>query len=648
MNDSDQFKTQIDALRQRTLHIFDKLVEKTSQFELSKLPQAVSEYQQSLAANTYNVLVVGEAKRGKSSFVNALIGRELLPTDVDIATNQVFRISHAEHEAYRLRFEDESTQNISAQELIEYGSQTIAGQKGLSRPNLDLLRWIEVDVPIRFLTPGVSILDTPGLGSLYAAHAQITQRFVPHADAVIFVLDSNQPMVQFELDFLEALLKVTRHIFFIQTKIDLYDKEDWQRIQQRNEEILREHFKDGLDDTSVWPISSLNLMKAAQTNSPGLLKVSRQKELLDALQLFLFKVAGWYRCAEALVIADHCYTTGQTILAERLATLETKSTQELMNMHQDAEQRRQQMDAEWSSDRKKRRELHSKVQMIANSSKRIMIEFLDARSELETSLRQDIDAVKSIDEANKFGMDLSEIVITKVTSKWRELCEQANKQCSTLLGSFIRDINMLVLPPEGPKGVAHIGTDIDFPNDIWSKIDQAQTGFILGTNAGMAVVLITSAFIPLTLPVALIGIAIAGCLGAFQQWRYTAQSQLRQAQQKLHEHLSTVIQEVSKRFLYPDPMYDGQSLVNHYFDSFVQSVDEQIAGLVEEKSEEARQESERLQEQSSLDKQQRLAKAEQVRAHLAVWRELGHSIRTTADELNHLDLVPAASAASNM
>jgi len=263
MNDSDQFKAQIDAIEQQTLRIFSELAEKTSQFELPKLPQAVDEYRQKLEENTYNVLVVGEAKRGKSSFVNALIGKDLLPTDVDIATNQIFRVSYAEQEAYRLRFEDESTRDITAQELVEYGSQMVADRIGLSLPNLYFLRWIEVDAPIRFLPPRVSLLDTPGLGSLYAAHAQLTQRFVPRADAVIFVLDSNQPVLQFELDFVEALLKVTRHIFFIQTKIDLYDKEDWQRVLQRNEEILQNHFKDRLDDTRVWPISNLNLMKAA-------------------------------------------------------------------------------------------------------------------------------------------------------------------------------------------------------------------------------------------------------------------------------------------------------------------------------------------------------------------------------------------------
>src|SRR5919107_5613708 len=50
-------------------------------------------------------LVVGEAKRGKSTFVNALIGRDILPTDVRVATSQVFDVRPADREAYHLRFE---------------------------------------------------------------------------------------------------------------------------------------------------------------------------------------------------------------------------------------------------------------------------------------------------------------------------------------------------------------------------------------------------------------------------------------------------------------------------------------------------------------------------------------------------------------
>jgi ribosome biogenesis GTPase A len=199
--------TQIESLRQNSLTVLDQVVDRARDFELPAPPEALGLFRQKLQESTYKVLVVGEAKRGKSTFINALIGRAILPTDVDIATSQVFLVGKAAQEAYRIRFEDGSTREITAAELSKYGSQVLADVEGT--PRLDqIIRWIEVDVPVRFLPDGVSILDTPGLGSLYAAHSQITQRFIPHADAVIYVLDSSQPIGQPDLETIRHYWKL--------------------------------------------------------------------------------------------------------------------------------------------------------------------------------------------------------------------------------------------------------------------------------------------------------------------------------------------------------------------------------------------------------------------------------------------------------
>ena len=82
----------VEAVRQKTLATLKSLVEKGKEFGLPAPPAGLDDFRRKLEDNTYQVLVVGEAKRGKSTFVNALIGRDILPTDVDIATSQVFRI----------------------------------------------------------------------------------------------------------------------------------------------------------------------------------------------------------------------------------------------------------------------------------------------------------------------------------------------------------------------------------------------------------------------------------------------------------------------------------------------------------------------------------------------------------------------------
>src|SRR3954462_356329 len=146
---------QIEGIRRQTVTILDELLARAGEFELGDPPAVLERYHQKLRENSYKVLVVGEAKRGKSTFVNALIGRDILPTDVDVATSQVFNICPSEREAYRLRFEDGSEREILQEDLTRYGSQ-IAPDVGYLPTTDQIIRWIEIDMPVRFLSRGLS------------------------------------------------------------------------------------------------------------------------------------------------------------------------------------------------------------------------------------------------------------------------------------------------------------------------------------------------------------------------------------------------------------------------------------------------------------------------------------------------------------
>ena len=354
-----------DLVRKKTLAILSSLTETARAFGLPDPAPNLAQYGKKLEENTFQVLVVGEAKRGKSTFVNALIGRDILPTDVDIATSQVFRVCHAESEAYRLRFEDNSQQEISVAGLHLHGSQAAADADGMPRPDDKIIRWIEVDVPAQFLPANVSILDTPGLGALYAAHRKITYKLVPHADAVLFVLDSQAPIGEPEMQLVSRLLEVTRSILFVQTKIDQFRREAWQAIQKRNQEILAKQFGDRLADVRVWPISSINLRKAAQTGDDDYYMVSRHTELGAALKAFLFRVSGRSRSAEAILLAGHYHALSRQVLAVRLAALTEESKQNRAAFQQRAQEHRKQFEAAWGERGQQRRDLLESIQRIA-------------------------------------------------------------------------------------------------------------------------------------------------------------------------------------------------------------------------------------------------------------------------------------------
>lgn len=642
MNKIEGLKERVERLRQDVVGILDELLGKTLQFDLAQHSKDVEEARQKVVANSYNVLVAGEANRGKSSFINALIGRDLLPVDVEIATSQIFRVSQAEQDAFRLRFADGTWQPISAAELEEFGSQAAVERQRAAGMDFDTLRWIEVEVPLPFLPAGVSILDTPGLGALYAAHAQITQRFVPLADAVIFVLDSSGPMVRLDISFVETILGVTKDIFFIQTKIDQYDPSHWRLIQQRHQEILTEHFQGRLRDLRVWPISNRNLLQAADEqaqgeDATGLIRLSRKPELVEALEIFLFRVAGLTRCSDALLLADHSFITLRKTLASRLAVLEAASTQQLVDAQQESAKRLQQFTQEWGPQGVKRRELYERVQQLAMASKMSMRDLLDEGGQLKQGLRLKITALKSTEEANRLAAAITGEVATTTATKWRTLSEVARLHCSNFLVPLMEASEALLFVPDEPTIPPYQEPPVTIRSEWLQRVSALPVDFVNAGTTALTLIYIASFFYPPLWGAALIGTVVGGIFGMVRNWQTSHGEQLTDMRTKLEAYLDTVMNGARKQFLEPDVTYDGASLVTYHFNALVAAVKARVEQIVAEKSAEAEREGQRRTAQLALDSQQRAAQQAVLQQQLTEWDQLGSVIRKTNTQMMELE-----------
>jgi len=175
------------------------------------------------------VAVCGEFKRGKSSLLNALLEEPepyLFPTDTVFTTSIVSTVTYG------------AAERITA--ILEYGDG--AGQREIGRAEIEgyvtesgnphnakQARAIAITTPNPKLESGLTFVDTPGVGGVYAAHTAVTLGFLPSADAIVFVADATQPLTETELDFLRqavASAKATDDedgLLFVLTKIDLID-----------------------------------------------------------------------------------------------------------------------------------------------------------------------------------------------------------------------------------------------------------------------------------------------------------------------------------------------------------------------------------------------------------------------------------------
>jgi hypothetical protein len=233
----------------------------------------------------FRLVVMGEIKKGKSSFINALLGEpDLLPTASDVATSTVFKLIYGPQKRFKVFFQPDvdtgrrqEPLDIEASALKDFGTED--GNPGNKRR----VDFIGVELPHALLKEGLVVIDTPGVGGLFKNHRDITWRYAPNADAICFVLDSTEAVAsKDELDFLKELTgKVTKLVFFVQTKTDIAGTEQWQAWEQRNKQLLTEHLGIQSKRLLYFPVSSKRKVIADKKSEEA---SAQQEELMRHLE----------------------------------------------------------------------------------------------------------------------------------------------------------------------------------------------------------------------------------------------------------------------------------------------------------------------------------------------------------------------------
>jgi GTP-binding protein EngB required for normal cell division len=169
-----------------------------------------------LAASRLRVLVVGEAKRGKSTLVNALLGRDVLPAGVTPLTAVPATVVHAPpgQEDIDVSFAAGSSQRFPLSELPTFGTER--GNPGNCRHVAALT--VGVNAPL--LARGAEIVDTPGSGSVYVHNTAAADAALPSMDAAIFVLSADPPVSASERDLLRRVAGLSVALFVVLNKAD--------------------------------------------------------------------------------------------------------------------------------------------------------------------------------------------------------------------------------------------------------------------------------------------------------------------------------------------------------------------------------------------------------------------------------------------
>lgn len=191
-------KTDADKLRSFLKQVTPTLETYGKKSIVSEIDKAITTTEDSAT-----VLFCGEFKRGKSSLVNAIIGTELCPTDIGIATSVVTTIKYGAVKK-AVRYYGNLLENADSLKSEEIEWEDIDKYTMGDVLEIDNTILVELSYPSPFLKNGITIIDTPGIGGLDPRHAILTHMALPKADVIVFVTDAGEPLTQSELEFYES------------------------------------------------------------------------------------------------------------------------------------------------------------------------------------------------------------------------------------------------------------------------------------------------------------------------------------------------------------------------------------------------------------------------------------------------------------
>jgi len=189
-------------------------------------------------------------------------------------------LSYGPEPGAEVLFQTGEAKRIAVAELHEYVTER--GNPG----NRKGVREALVTYPSAWLKDGIRLVDTPGVGSVYQQNTETTHRFLPKADAVLFLLSVDQPISQAESDFLASVRQYSDKILFVLNKVDLLSEAELAESLEFTRGTLSEIIGAA---PRLFPLSARFALSAHQQGSEELLAKSGMPQLNQALAQFLEK-----------------------------------------------------------------------------------------------------------------------------------------------------------------------------------------------------------------------------------------------------------------------------------------------------------------------------------------------------------------------
>jgi len=256
MTPADDVFRQETALAERTIPIknhgdpLERLAVLAHEVNLPSVAEEAQTLRSRLAEGRFYVACVGQFKRGKSTLINALLGEAVLPVGVTPVTAVVTVIRYGTEKAARIKRTGEAWEAIEPNQLPAFVTEE------RNPENQKQIEAVEIFYPSPLLASGMCLVDTPGIGSVFAGNTRTTQAFIPHIDAALVVIGADPPLSGEELAMVEEIATKVQRLLFVLNKADRLSEEDCNEAVLFAERILSERLKK--DGFPIFKVSALD------------------------------------------------------------------------------------------------------------------------------------------------------------------------------------------------------------------------------------------------------------------------------------------------------------------------------------------------------------------------------------------------------
>lgn len=645
----EEIKQKITLLRDNILSIMEKMIEQKNGKFGDNLPVFDIGFEAAynlLLKPDFNLVISGEVNRGKSTFINAIIGRDILPTFDKETTSQVFKITNSEEESFFIVFDNGDKQIITKEELKQFGSQVEINNNGVNDMGDKSIAYIQVNTPIEFLPQGVTIVDTPGTGSTYKQHSEITKGFIQYADSIIYLCSAKKPLEMTDISFIKDNVLNLYHvpsIMFVMSKVDEADSEDALKEQiKRSETLIKENFEENvLINKSIFPVSSLLLIKSANASNDWkqlYYDSSCFEKIKDEIQLSIIRTRGLEWSINGFNECVRYYNKVSNSLSQHIDLLD-KTVNAQQTTLKSVEANRSKFVSDMGPMKSKR--ILEDIVILLNAIKphmrkecslngNIYQHYID---KINSELRPDM----SPEDINEYANQLQQNVISGITDKWNELCKVANDQVSDLLQEYSNECSRYA---DESYTISNTNIDLNIaisPSNreyIQGIRSQYLNAMFVCNAATLLGSLVFGPVGPVIWVIANVGPILYGAIFGRKEAKEKA---FIKVQKDIEEYLRKIIHGAENQ-LFEVSVFDGkyQSIVDAFVKSMYQFSENMIKETYKKCEEELIENEKKVKEIiSGIDPSKKTILVNL----LTIWKELGENLQGNSETLNELNQI---------